>query len=341
MVQLSKLSKISKLSEKVKLVFAITIVVQTCMIKYYKEQNITKGTIVMSYFINKEQRAEKARNHAKIMEEKYSEEIKRCVENTAIYDSHNVSDSSYRTIGQTCIQLYSADSVSTILFEKENDDLNRKNNKIAVLNFASFKNPGGMFYNGSSAQEESLCHESFLYNVLKRFENSYYKENKKHLNRALYQDRCLYSPSVVFRLGDTVVECDVITCAAPNKKAAQKYQNVTDEENLKVLKNRIKFIFNVANMQNVDTLILGAFGAGVFGQDPKEVASCFMAELATKKYNFKNVIFAVPRKNDDRFDQFNKNYYEFEKVMKEYKETMQTSSGSWGSLIVEEVSEND
>lgn len=333
--------QLSKLSEKVKLVFAITIVVQTCMIKYYKEQNITKGTIVMSYFINKEQRAEKARNHAKIMEEKYSEEIKRCVENTAIYDSHNVSDSSYRTIGQTCIQLYSADSVSTILFEKENDDLNRKNNKIAVLNFASFKNPGGMFYNGSSAQEESLCHESFLYNVLKRFENSYYKENKKHLNRALYQDRCLYSPSVVFRLGDTVVECDVITCAAPNKKAAQKYQNVTDEENLKVLKNRIKFIFNVANMQNVDTLILGAFGAGVFGQDPKEVASCFMAELATKKYNFKNVIFAVPRKNDDRFDQFNKNYYEFEKVMKEYKETMQTSSGSWGSLIVEEVSEND
>ena len=40
--------------------------------------------------------------------------------------------------------------------------------KIAVLNFASFKNPGGMFYNGSSAQEESLCHESFLYNVLKK-----------------------------------------------------------------------------------------------------------------------------------------------------------------------------
>ena len=276
----------------------------------------------MSYFINKEQRAEKARNHTKLMEEKYSGEIKKCVENTVIYDSYNVSDSSYRTIDQSRIQLYSADSVSTILFEKEKDDLNRKNNKIAVLNFASFKNPGGMFYNGSSAQEESLCHESFLYNVLKRFENSYYKENKKHLNRALYQDRCLYSPSVVFQRGDTLVECDVITCAAPNKKAAQKYQNVTDEENLKVLKNRIKFIFNVANMQNVETLILGAFGAGVFGQDPKEVASCFMAELATKKYNFKNVIFAVPRKNDDRFDQFNKNYYEFEKVMKEYKETM-------------------
>ena len=94
-------------------------------------------------------------------------------------------------------------------------------------------------------------------------------------------------------------------------------------------------------MQNVDTLILGAFGAGVFGQDPKEVASCFMAELATKKYNFKNVIFAVPRKNDDRFDQFNKNYYEFEKVMKEYKETIRKPTDSSENLIVEEVSEDD
>lgn len=295
----------------------------------------------MSYFIDKEQRAEKAHNHTKLMEEKYSEEIKKCVENTVMYDSYNVSDSSHRTIDQTCIQLYSADSVSTILFEKEKDDSNRKNNKIAVLNFASFKNPGGMFYNGSSAQEESLCHESFLYNVLKEFENSYYKENRKHLNRALYQDRCLYSPSVIFQRGDTIAECDVITCAAPNKKAAQKYQNVTGKENLKVLKSRIKFICNVANMQNIDTLILGAFGAGVFGQDPKDVASCFMAELTTKKYNFKNVIFAVPRKNDDRFDQFNKNYYEFEKVMKKYKETMQKPDVSSSNLIVEEADEDD
>ena len=90
-------------------------------------------------------------------------------------------------------------------------------------------------------------------------------------------------------------------------------------------------------MQNIDTLILGAFGAGVFGQDPKDVASCFMAELTTKKYNFKNVIFAVPRKNDDRFDQFNKNYYEFEKVMKKYKETMQKSANSLENLDIEEA----
>ena len=38
--------------------------------------------------------------------------------------------------------------------------------KIAVLNFASYQNPGGKFLEGSSAQEESLCHASTLYECL-------------------------------------------------------------------------------------------------------------------------------------------------------------------------------
>ena len=43
-----------------------------------------------------------------------------------------------------------------ICFDEENE-------RLAALNFASFKNPGGMYMEGSSAQEESLCHYSILY----------------------------------------------------------------------------------------------------------------------------------------------------------------------------------
>lgn len=40
--------------------------------------------------------------------------------------------------------------------------------------------------------------------------------------------------------------CDVITCAAPNKSAAQKYCHVSDEENYNALESRIRFVLHIA-----------------------------------------------------------------------------------------------
>lgn len=62
--------------------------------------------------------------------------------------------------------------------------------KTCVLNFASFKNPGGGFLKGTVAQEEYLCQNSTLYNVLSRF-TSYYEKNRLSTNDALY------SPGIV------------------------------------------------------------------------------------------------------------------------------------------------
>ena len=36
------------------------------------------------------------------------------------------------------------------------------NGRTAILNYASYKSPGGFFLEGSPAQEEALCHESIL-----------------------------------------------------------------------------------------------------------------------------------------------------------------------------------
>ena len=134
----------------------------------------------------------------------------------------------------------------------------------------------------------------------------FYDWNNRHKNKALYLNRALYSPNIIFCNDGNCVSCDVITCACPNKSASQKYQNVSDKENTEVLKSRIKYVLDIAKDNNVDTLILGAYGCGVFGQDAKEVASIFREYLTTTHKCFKRVIFAIPNGKDGNLEAFKK-----------------------------------
>lgn len=194
--------------------------------------------------------------------------------------------------------------------------------KTAALNFASYKEPGGRFIDGSRAQEECLCAESNLYNILRQFPE-YYEWNKEgHLNRAQYLNRALYTPHVLFdrpNLGEDerYILCDIITCAAPNITPARKYGwNVSEVENSQTLDSRIKFVLSIAAEQNVDTLILGAYGCGVFGQDATEVAKIFVKYLKNEfKGQFQTVIFAIPQ------DVHGGNYDKFKAVLDKEKKS--------------------
>ena len=205
---------------------------------------------------NKEERAKKSTDHTKVVAGFYPKEIRESIAGTRIFSPDTVF-SFHRPEIVPEIVINNLDSVSSILQEHPR----RK----CVLNFASYKEPGGMFLQGSRAQEECLCHESFLYNVLQT-QTKYYEENKKHLNRALYQNRALYTPNVVFFRKTEAVWCDVITCAAPNFTTARKYNNVAREENSAVLESRIEFILEIAETMQVDTLILGALMSRLFVQ---------------------------------------------------------------------------
>jgi uncharacterized protein (TIGR02452 family) len=164
--------------------------------------------------------------------------------------------------------------------------------RTALLNFASYKHPGGGFMVGSRAQEESLCHESFLYNVLKEFDKTYYEQNRGDLNLGLYKDRALYTPDVLFMKNNELKKCDVITCAAPNFSVACK--RVTRGQNNTVLRDRVRFILEIAKIYHVDTFIVGAWGCGVFKQDPRAVAKCFEEECQRVFINSKiHLVFAV------------------------------------------------
>lgn len=252
---------------------------------------------VKEYWEHKKEHTDKAIMHTHEMERMYPNEIKIAIEKTKIFNDFDLTRALAKCTQQ--VSVVAEDSVSAIF--------SQCSGKTAVLNFASYKNPGGKFIEGSCAQEECLCHESFLYNVLKEFVIEYYDWNDQHKNKALYLNRALYTPDVIFSKDGKTQTCDVITCAAPNKSAAQKYQSVTNKENLQVLKSRIKFIMKIAADRNVDTLILGAFGCGVFGQDAMEVATVFKEFLSVSEAS--KIVFAIP-------DGKNGNLAAFRKVFK-------------------------
>lgn len=176
---------------------------------------------------------------------------------------------------------------------KSSDEVYSKheNFKVAALNFASYRHPGGGFIKGAMAQEESLCHDSDLYNILVKHID-FYDYNSDHLNDSLYTNRALYSPNVRFEISRLVEFCDIITCASPNLGAFVRKGNSDLSRNTEALKERIKFIYDILKDNDVTVPILGAFGCGVFKQYPEMVAKLFV-EMASN-YNFKTVVFAVP-----------------------------------------------
>lgn len=259
---------------------------------------------ISAYWHDKNKRAEKAIKHTEYMGSMYSKETKESIEKTETYDDSNViiPNNNGKT---TSIRLIESDTVSTAL---------DATGKVCVLNFASFKNPGGMFIKGSCAQEECICHNSNLYNIL-RAKPEYYKKNNTRLNKALYLDRALYSPDVIFKRDDVVKKIDVLTCAAPNYTTASKYCNVSENENSEALRKRIRFILSILYAKQLDYVILGAFGCGVFGQDAEEVANIFIEEINNIYGDSKptEFIFAV-------IDKDSINYKAFYKVITKYNE---------------------
>lgn len=255
----------------------------------------------------KEELAIKVKKHVNDMVCMFNTEIKQSIANTDIItDYMEINKGRVEKVKFTCLK---TDTVSALFKYKAgiNGGNLKSTEKCCILNFASFTHPGGNYIGGSMAQEEALCSESILYNVLRNFKFAFYNANLNHKNSCMYENRMLYSPDILFsrdcngKLNNTTA--DVITCAAPNKSAGQRNYKVTDTENTKFLKSRIAFILNVAAAKNVDTLILGAYGCGVFGQDPYEVARIFRSYLTGEYKYFSKVIFAVP---DWKYETFNK-----------------------------------
>ncbi len=165
-----------------------------------------------------------------------------------------------------------------------------------ALNFASAKNPGGGFLNGAHAQEEGLARSSGLYPSL--LEAREYYDFHRARGDLLYSDHMIYSPSVpVFRddagrLLEDPYEVAFVTSPAPNRGAIRDPGKAALIPG--VLAVRARKVLAVALAHAHRRLVLGAWGCGVFRNDPSEVAGAFAAALRDEfAGRFEHVVFAV------------------------------------------------
>jgi uncharacterized protein (TIGR02452 family) len=168
------------------------------------------------------------------------------------------------------------------------------------LNFASVNKPGGGFINGAQAQEESLARSSGLYDTLIPHKGFYTGSIKS----VFYSDDMIYSPKVPFIKNDKgdlipTILTSVITAAAVNlnKLISENIKTLykEDQDHIKnTMDKRIDKLLSLCKHKNHEVIILGAWGCGVFKNDPNVIAELFNKHLNNKYKNvFKKVVFAI------------------------------------------------
>ncbi|WP_426340145.1 TIGR02452 family protein [Pseudoduganella sp. S-14] len=168
------------------------------------------------------------------------------------------------------------------------------------LNFASAKNPGGGFLGGAEAQEENLAKSSGLYPCIVQ-KPEMYQANRAHKS-CIYLDDMIYSPKVpVFRdddygLLDEPYLASMVTAPAVNRGAVARNEPERLGELEAAMLARIEMLLALAVHHGHTALVLGAWGCGVFGNQPSDMARWFaMHLLRSPKYRnaFEHVVFAV------------------------------------------------
>jgi len=226
-------------------------------------------------------------------------------EATKIYKKDFESNKAYGRFKAECIA--TAESFAEIIVKEGTTFAAAKEyikyGKTAVLSFANPHNAGGGVRNGAMAQEECLCRSSNLYPCLltENAQEEYYHYNKTNTDY-FFSDRIIYSEGITVFKNDNEVPAimpekewfhvSVITCAAPYI-AERRYTNRAALKEL--FKKRIKNIFEVALDNNIQILVLGAFGCGAFKNPPELVASAFYEVINENEYRkwFDKIIFAI------------------------------------------------
>ena len=229
-----------------------------------------------------------------------ADDVKRCVDATQLLRPHDLASICEQVLSQPA-------EPRPVAIEIENETtlsgiarlVRDQSAPVAALNFASAKNPGGGFLSGSQAQEESLARSSALYASLMKAWDFY--EQHRQNSSLLYSDSMILSPNCpVFRddagnLLSNIHHASFISAAAPNAGAVKDRSPDDLPRVPEVLETRAEYVLALAASQGYRHIVLGAWGCGVFRNDPGVVADVFMRLLGSSRWQnrFCRVLFSI------------------------------------------------
>jgi len=126
----------------------------------------------------------------------------------------------------------------------------------------------------------------------------YYEENRR-TESLIYTDHLIWSPAVPFfrderlDLLERPFLLSVITAPAANAGEELRRRPESHAAIREALARRARLVLAAAMHFRHRTLVLGAWGCGVFRNDPADVADAFAAALEVASGAFDRVVFAV------------------------------------------------
>ena len=187
----------------------------------------------------------------------------------------------------------------------------------AILNLADAYHACGKYNSGANAQEESICRASTLSQTLYQYYNKSWAQKagvplrKQSAYPMHIRFGGIYSPVTVFRdngstgfaLREEPFQTAIVSVAALNFKEGHNHNNLEyraedggfTEDGEGIMRDKIRTIYRIALLNGHDSLVLGAFGCGVFRLRPELVSALFKKILEEKEFKgkFHTIAFAL------------------------------------------------
>jgi len=224
-----------------------------------------------------------------------AEEVEACVRATIHLASDHAHASPMRGEFVTQIEVTNETTLSAA---RRHLDLGLR---CCALNFASALEPGGGFLRGARAQEEYLCRSSALYLCLRNGPMYAFHQQQ---DDPFYSDAMSWSPDVPVFREDQHALC-APWCMTFLTAAACMAKQIAPRDQARirsVMMTRTEKVLSLAQQQGHDSLVLGAWGCGAFGNDGDVIAGIFRdAIFGPFAGAFRKITFAIVDESADLF----------------------------------------